>query len=171
MRVIPGYAFHGLVLGALVALCAAGFLPADQFTDLMKWLLIVCGATVVLVPLTAMVRRPAPEAEFGPFTTAEQQQYMQPPMGAGMPLSSGIFAASVFEDALGHDTPDHFTPFVRDPQAAPVTTDDATGVTVLVPADGAPASAFESEFSGDPPYPSPPVIILGNPSPKEIKQP
>ena len=175
-RVVPGYAFHGLALAALVALCAVGILPSEQFVDLMKWVLVVCAAAVLPVSLASAIW-PRPDPEPIPGISPEQWKamYPSPEMGVGMPLSSGIFEEDVFSQTMGQDMPDNYTSLVRDADAPPGTTDRSDGIAVGIPVDGPcpvdsrPWPPIGQEFDVEHLETTQPIVILGNP--QETKRP
>lgn len=165
--------FFGLTTAGVLALCALGILPPDQFVDLAKWLTILYAASTTMVAIVRHVwRRPA-TAEFDnlavtnapAFTGAVEGPWFAPEAqdGVGLPEGFGSLHGDVFSEPIGRGVPPNYTSMVRDSDTEPVTTDGADGAPVLVPVPheylgllGVPAAK--------PLAPSPDVVVMGSPA-------
>jgi hypothetical protein len=128
--------FFGLTTAGVLALCALGNLPPDQFVDLAKWVTILYAASTTMVAIVRHIwPRPGNPAEVLP--TFDSRAEAPPPDGVELgPF--GSLGGDVFSEALGNGLPPNYTSMVRDENAPPVTTDGADGSPLTVPTDGAP---------------------------------
>ncbi len=131
------HVIHGLTILAAVLLCAAGFLPSDQFLELAKWVVIIYASSTIALRLLEVLRTPA-TADLAVPPWAEE--------GVGLPINAGIFEDDAFADPMGSGVPRNYTSMVRDADAPPVTTENGDGLPVVVPIEHGPPIDLEIDL-------------------------
>jgi len=139
------HAFFGLTTAGILALCAFGLLPPDQFVDVAKWVTILYALSTTVVAVVRHIwSRPgaaptdAPTFDSRAYFDAETPDVApQWPMGVESLGPFGTLDGDIFADALGDNLPPNYTSMVRDYGAPPTTTEGADGSVVTVPIDGA----------------------------------
>jgi hypothetical protein len=183
--------FFGLTTAGVLALCAFGILPPDQFVELAKCVTILYAASTTMVAIVRHVWPPSAGAQFDNLAVTEAPTFhgaVEGPWivpdaqdGVGLPNGFGSLHDDVFSEPIGHGVPPNYTSMVRDHDAPPMTTDGADGSPVMVPMEMAPPSSASPRAHPDltlacsrcrpavvePAAPNPNVVILGDPPKKE----
>jgi len=154
------HVFFGLTTAGILALCAFGLLPPEQFVDVAKWV-------TILYALSTIVRHiwPRPPREEVPACNLTDAPSMpwpwpgQPQEGVEALGPFGSLAGDVFSNQLGDRLPANYTSMVRDHDAPPVTTESADGAAVTVPSETALQLDAELEGLSKGEIPGVPVVI------------
>jgi len=177
------HVFFGLTIAGILALCAFGMLPPDQFVDVAKWVTILYASSSTMVAVVRHIWPRPPRDEVPAFTT-DAIPWPSPQEGVEALGPFGSLEGDVFSDQLGDKLPANYTSMVRHYDAPPVTTEGADGATVTVPTETAPPLDFDGVFGPKPPIPhdfnrraasvapvsvpAPNVVVLGDPPHADI---